>query len=104
MRETRRTKRGNGDDATFAAKAIDMTRPSDAKYAQVITSMSKSRSKSSWNWYDRLGEIHYGVGRSAKVGGYAELGVYKLERNGEIGAQVTSGMAGEIADTLYSPY
>lgn len=104
MRETRRQKRANGEDATFAAKAIDMTRPSDAKYAQVITSMSKARSRTAWDWYDRLGEIHYGVGRSAKVGGYGELGIYKLEKNGEIGAKVTTGLAGQIGETLYSPY
>jgi hypothetical protein len=74
------------------------------KYASQLITMSKGKSASAWDWYGKLGEIRYGVSRAARVGGYAELGVYKVSPSGEIGEQVTTGLAGEIADTLYSPY
>jgi hypothetical protein len=103
-RERARHKRQGNDDAVFAAAPIDLTKPDDAKYAATIIQMSKAKSRTAWNWYELLGEIHYGVSRSAKVGGYAELGVYKLEKNGEIGKLVTTGVPGEIGSQLYSPY
>jgi hypothetical protein len=103
-RERARHRRQGNDDAVFAATPIDLTRPEDAKYAATIIQMSKQKSKTAWDWYDKLGEIHYGVSRSAKVGGYAELGVYRLNKDGSIGKQVTSGLPGEIAASLYSPY
>ena len=104
MRERHKQKRVNGTETNFAAQAIDMTKPEDARYAATIISMSQNRSRNSWDWYEKLGEIHYGVSRSAKVGGYATLGIYKIEKDGSIGEQVTSGLAGEIGDSLYSPY
>jgi hypothetical protein len=105
MRERSRRQRGqDADSPNFAAQQIDLTKPSDLKYAATVLNMSKGKSRTAWDWYDKLGEIHYGVSRSARVGGYAELGVYKLERNGEIGEQVTTGLAGEIGDSFYSPY
>lgn len=104
MRERQRRKRANGAETNFAAQAIDITKPADARYAATVLSLSKNKSRTAWDWYDKLGEIHYAVSRSTKVAGYAELGVYKLEPNGDIGEQVTSGMAAEIAAGLYSPY
>lgn len=105
MSERHRRRRGTDKESpNFAAQAIDLTKPSDALYASKVLQVSKDRSATSWGWYEKLGEIHYGISRSAKVGGYAELGVYKLEKNGQIGEQVTSGLAGEIASQLYSPY
>lgn len=105
MSERHRRRRGkDAESPNFAAQQIDMTKPSDAKYATTVLQASRGKSRTSWDWYEKLGEIHYGVSRSSKVGGYAELGVYKLERNGETGEQVTTGLAGEIAASLYSPY
>ena len=105
MRERHRRKRGSDSNSpNFAAQPIDLTKPEDARYASTVISASKGRSKTAWDWYEKLGEIHYGVSRSSKVGGYAEIGVYKLEKNGETGEQVTSGLPGEIASRFYSPY
>lgn len=103
-RERLRRNRHGTESASFAAQAIDLTRPDDRKYAAAAIKHSQAKSKSSWDWYDRLGEIHYGISRSAKVGGYADLGVYRLDKNGQIGTQVTTGLPGEIAARLYSPY
>lgn len=99
-----RHRRTQSNDVAMAAAPIDLTRPSDARYAATVIQMSKAESQNSWRWYDQLGEIHYGVSRSAKVGGYAELGVYELGKNGQLGKQVTTGLPGEIAAMLYSPY
>lgn len=103
-RERHRRVRQGSDNAVFAASPIDLTRPDDARYALAVIANSKVASKTSWDWYEKLGEIHYGISRSAKVGGYAELGVYKLDKNGQIGKQVTTGLPGEVASMLYSPY
>lgn len=99
-----RQREGGTSEATFAAAPIDLTRPDDLRYATTLIQRSKAQSRTAWDWYKKLGEIHYGVSRSAKVGGFAELGVYKMGKNGEIGEQVTTGLPGEIAQSLYSPY
>lgn len=105
MRDRHRRRRGaDSDSPNFAAQAIDLTKPQDARYAAAVISASKGRSRTSWDWYEKLGEIRYGVSRSAKVGGYADLGVYKVDKNGQVGDQVTTGLAGEIGASLYSPY
>ena len=105
MRERHRRDRADTPGASaFAATPIDLTRPEDAVWASAVLSASRAKSKTSWDWYDKLGEIHYGVGRQARIGGYAKLRVCKLEPNGDIGEEVTGGLAGEIGDSLYSPY
>lgn len=104
MRERRRQRQASGNQVTFAAQAIDIARPADMKYATQLISMSKGKSRTAWDWYSKLGQIRYAVSRSARVGGYAEIGVYKRTKSGEIGDQVTTGLAGEIAASFYSPY
>lgn len=105
MRERLRRDRSNANGtASFAATPIDMTRSDDRKYIAAVISSSRKNTKSAWDWYDKIGEIHYGVSRSSRIGGFADLGVYKLEKNGEIGERVTTGLAGEIGSMLYSPY
>lgn len=103
-RERARQRRQGNDETAFAATPIDLTRPEDARYASTVIQASKARSRTAWDWYEQLGEIHYGVSRSSKVGGFAELGVYKLDAKGEISKQVTTGLPGEIGASLYSPY
>lgn len=105
MRERQRRNRGEGNGKTqFAATPIDLTNPEDQRYAHAILPISRNQSKTSWDWYDKIGEIHYAVGRSARIAGYANLRVHKLEKDGSIGEPVTSGLAGELGDMLYSPY
>lgn len=99
-----RHRRSQTAEVAMAATPIDLTRPADARYASTVIQMSKAESTTSWRWYDQLGEIHYGVSRSARVGGYAELGVYELTKTGQLGKQVTTGLPGEIGQMLYSPY
>lgn len=105
MRERyRRAKSSNAGTVSFAATPIDITRPEDRKYAVSVMAASRVKNDPAWDWYDKIGEIHYGVSRSSRIGGFADLGVYKLEKNGEIGEKVTTGLAGEIGSMLYSPY
>jgi len=88
----------------FAAQAVDVTRLEDRKYLGAVVSTSKATNRSAWDWYEKIGEVHYAVGRGSRIAGYARLRVHKLDKNGDIGEPVTSGLAGEIADQLYSPY
>lgn len=103
MRERFRRQSGQ-NSVDFAATPVNLTEGSDRRYLASVLSASKKKSKNSWDWYDKLGEIHQGIGRSARIGGYADLGVYKLDKNGEIGERVTTGLPGEIGSMLYSPY
>jgi len=104
MRERHRRERDSNSGVQFAAAPIDLANPDDARYLRAILPASQSGSASSWSWHDKIGEIHYAVGRGARIGGYAKLRVHKLERDGSIGEPVTTGLAGEISDMLYSPY
>ena len=99
-----RSERNGGSNAQFAAAPLDLAVPQDMQYLQALLPASRDGSRSAWNWHDKIGEIHYAVGRSARIGGYARLRVHKLEKDGSVGEPVTSGLAGEIADQLYSPY
>lgn len=101
MRRRRSNDPGSGD---FAAARIDLTSPEDVKYAGAVLGASKAASRNAWDWHDKIGEIHYAVGRGARLGGYARLRVHKLEPDGSIGDEVTSGLAGDIGNMLYSPY
>lgn len=99
-----RHERKGGSNAQFAASPLDLALPQDMKYLQTLLPASREASRQPWNWHDKIGEIHYAVSRSARIGGYARLRVHKLEKDGSIGEAVTTGLAGEIADMLYSPY
>lgn len=99
-----RHERDGNTGAQFAASAVNIATPEGMKYLQTVIPASKAGSRSAWDWHDKIGEIHYAVGRGARIGGYAKLRVHKLEKDGSIGEPVTSGLPGEIADMLYSPY
>lgn len=99
-----RHERDGNSGVQFAATAVDIATPEGMKYLQTIIPASKAGSRTAWDWHDKIGEIHYAVGRGARIGGYAKLRVHKVEKDGSIGEPVTSGLPGEIADMLYSPY
>lgn len=104
MRERHIRRRDGKNGKSFAAAPIDLTRQADRAYAATAIGWSQHNSKDYWKWYDNLSEIHYGVGRQARLGGYAELGIYKLGKDGRPGKVMTGGLQAEIADQLYSPW
>mgnify|MGYP006921341970 CR=1 FL=1 len=99
-----RHERDGNSGVQFAASAVDIATPEGMKYLQTVLPASRAGSRTAWDWHEKIGEIHYAVGRSARIGGYAKLRVHKLEKDGTIGEPVTTGLPGEIADMLYSPY
>lgn len=104
MRERHRRERDANGRVQLAAAPIDLAKPEDMKYLRSVLPASQGGSAAAWGWHDKIGEIHYAVGRTARIGGYARLRVHKLEKDGSVGEPVTTGHAGEISDMLYSPY
>lgn len=67
--------------------------------------MRTSRWKGSdpWNWYDKIGEVHYALSRAARIAGYTRLFPEFYGDNGEW-AENDTGPAGDIIAEIYSPY
>lgn len=90
--------------ATFAAEPVDLGERADANYmASAVSRMAKAN-KRAWNWYTKIGEIHYAVSRASRTAGYASLGAYRLNADGTIGKKFTgASVEAEIATQMYSP-
>ena len=57
-----------------------------------------------WRWYDRLGEVHKAISRSARIAGYARLRCVEVNPDGTDGATVTDGLPAEIVTGIYSRF
>lgn len=91
-------------DELMASQSIDLTQALDAKYLRTVVSAGRTSAVRPWKWHDEIGEINYGVGRGAKIAGYAKFGCFQKDKKGYPGKQVTNGLQGEIMARLGSPY
>jgi hypothetical protein len=105
-RITRKQQRNESQktDITVASAILDISTPEDSRYLRGVIGQSRGLATKAWSHYDEIGEVHYAVSRGARVGGYAKLGAYKVDKTGQITKQITSGAEAEIAEMLYSPY
>lgn len=87
--------------ANLAAQVLNARSERDRNY---VNSVKKMSSEESWQWYDELPEIHFGISRSARVAGYARFAVAKLAPNGEVVAILEDGPAAEIVAQISSPF
>jgi hypothetical protein len=101
---TRQLDRPNGDEITAAATVYDHSRQADQK--RLASSLLNGRIQAAqvWEHHDEIGEIHYAVGRTARIAGYARPMVREILENGEIGDEVTTGPEAEFVAGLYSPF
>ncbi len=90
----------------YSVAPLDLTHPQDARFMRSAMLTARSKSKRAWNWYDSIPEIHYAVGRSARVAGYATLYACKRNPDGTPGERITGDNKAEreIVDGIYSPY
>lgn len=103
--DTYTVKRASGTSDSFASKAIDIATPAGSIYLRSATTISRSRHQRAWDWFHKIGEVHYAISRGSKIAGYAELGAYELTVEGELSKKLSAtSLAGRIAHMLQSPY
>lgn len=92
------------DEDLFASAVVNLNDPTQVEKFRAVVNASKIREGGYWDWYDKLGEIHYAVSRSARVAGYADLFPVQYDKNGKITKIITGGAEAAIVSGIFSPY
>jgi hypothetical protein len=106
IRDTRRFHRPTGHESALAAREIHILDPNDARYLQTLVSVSKNNFASHtdpWDWYDKLGEVHYAVSRAGRIAGYTKLFAEYEITPGEWEVR-GNPLPNGIVEGIYSPY
>jgi hypothetical protein len=90
-------------ELTAAAASVNLREPKDRDYLGAVMSDSRAIARQCWRHYNRLGEVHYAVERSARVAGYADFIIQRKNDEG-VWEQVKDGPLADIPATLYSPF
>lgn len=94
----------SGRVEAFAAAAVDVATPEGQLYLRSTVGIGKNRHERSWQWVDRIGEVHYAIHRGARVAGYTKLAAHNVNADGTLGPKIQRGLAADIVDMLQSPY
>jgi hypothetical protein len=97
--------RPNGASVSLAAQEIRITDPHQARYLHSLVSVTKNHlvtHNNPWDWYDRLGEVHYAISRAGRIAGYTQLFAEYEESPGQWVRR--AGPANAIVEGIYSPY
>lgn len=92
-----------GDEVTAAAQ-IDLSSRNDQLYTQATVANSRNSGRKPWEWYKKIGEVHYAISRSARIAGYAKLQCVRYGDDGSIEDVVEDGIAADIVAGITSPY
>jgi len=104
LKSNPRTKvRDTGRELT-AATLVDLNNRDDQRYTRSTVAHSKSMGARPWDWFTKIGEVHYGISRSARVAGYAQLQCVELDDRGRIVKEIDSGLEAELVASIASPY
>jgi hypothetical protein len=77
-------------ELTAAAASVNLREPKDRDYLGAVMSDSRAIARQCWRHYNRLGEVHYAVERSARVAGYADFIIQRKNDEG-VWEQVKDG-------------
>ena len=91
-------------NTSFAFKPINVSVEGDRMYLETATSIGRYSSRNNWIHHDTIGEVHYAIGRTAKLAGY---GILIPERTNALGQVVESrdeGVVAEIVSGIYGTY
>lgn len=99
-----RTNREAMRDTELASRPIDIRKELDRHYLSAVTSDTGGDVAKAWLNYRRVGEIRYGIGRSARVAGYARLRAVKTNAAGEIIQEKSSGVEAEEVARITSRF
>lgn len=97
-----KTVEANGELA--ASIDIDPGLKSDQRYLRTTVATSRHSSRQLWDWFDKIGEVHYAISRAARIAGYAKPKCVLLDDAGKIQEEVTEGIPAEIVRSITSPY
>ncbi|MCD6056554.1 MAG: hypothetical protein K0R44_26 [Thermomicrobiales bacterium] len=105
-RSTATLTRPTGQESTYAAREIRISDPNEARYLHTLVSATKNHFGSShnpWDWFEKLGEVHYAVARAARIAGYTEL-FAEYEQKPGVWVRRDTGREAAIVDGIYSPF
>lgn len=91
-------------DTTFAYRPMNMRTEGDRQAVESLVSVSRYSSRNGWKHYDGIGEVHYGISRSARIAGYATLKPERVSSIGRVEAEREEGVLAEIVNGIYSPF
>lgn len=90
--------------SVLAAKGLTLVDDVDQKYVHHLLGASQLVANNAWKWYDAIGEVRYGVSRSARIAGYATLQGARVSVAGTVLSKADQGVLAEEVAKIYSPY
>lgn len=94
----------SGPTASFAYRDINVSTEGDRGYLDTVTTISRYTARNHWRWYDEIGEVHYGISRTAKVAGYARLLPQRVNMVGVVTDTKDEGTVAEIVAGIYGKF
>jgi hypothetical protein len=88
----------------FAYKPINILDPGDRNYLDTSIKVSRFSSRDAWDHYERIGEVHYGIDRTAFIAGYGRLFAQRVNAKGEATSSRDEGVLADIVAGIYSPF
>jgi hypothetical protein len=87
-----------------AVAEYNLASPDDRQNFAANVIRSQRVAREPWRWYDRLGEVHKAISRSARIAGYARLRCVQINADGTDGAIVSDGLPADIVTNIYSRF
>jgi hypothetical protein len=88
----------------FAYRPININDPGDRNYLDTSIKVSRFSSRDAWDHYEKIGEVHYGIDRTAFVAGYARLFPQRVNARSEATDDRDQGVLADIVAGIYSPF
>lgn len=102
VREFQARSLGHVRDAELSSREVDITSELDRAYVKHM--VSGRMTEEAWLNLRRIGEVRYGLARSAKIAGYATFKAVKVDASGAILREKSVGVEAEIVAGITSPY
>lgn len=88
----------------LASRPVDLVDPNDQKYVDTVTRLGKVGGSQNWRWYEAIGEVRYGVSRSARIAGYGIATGVRINPAGATISKADQGVLAEEVAKIYSPF
>lgn len=86
-----------------AASRVNIKDDRERLVLETVLATNRAKSQAAWEHYDNIGELHYGIGTSARICGHAALVPKRRLKNGEIGGRITDRNINAVVGGLWSP-
>lgn len=99
---SRKGRKGGRGDLTASAAVVDVSQQLGQAWVTSITKTGTAKARSAWQWYDKIGEVHFAISRSARLAGHVTFEARK--RVGKDLVDVDDQKVLALVDEIYSPY